>query len=69
MGLDAQPTNNVVHLTHDEGLGVLYVALQDEYEGPSQTIDFRDRVRLTLDPSGRLIGMQITADVADLEVV
>lgn len=48
-----------VYLSHDKEGGIIYVAFQNEYQGPVQTHPLRDYLNVDIAPDGRIVGMQI----------
>lgn len=51
--------SETMHVTHDKGLEVVYVAFQDEYQGPVQTFPLREYLNVDVAPDGRIVGMQV----------
>lgn len=56
---DTSSAANIVHLTHDKAAGTLYIALQDEYEGPVLTQPVKDNLNFDIGADGRIVGIQI----------
>lgn len=54
---DAVSGLSVVHVNKQDD--IVYVAFQDEYEGPVQTHPLRDYLNVDVAPDGRIVGMQV----------